>query len=256
MIVGIHLDGMHLPVTGDPRRLEPHRPAPRTDVPDDARRREAKLGQRQAPHLGRRQQPALGTRLEERIVGIAEQTRAGLPRLVDGPRLPHEDQDIERAERLLGDVGEASLRDALVGGAEVFADIGLERIDPFVEEGLGHRRRRPLLAREQADGVAGANAIDDSLDRLPGEVGKEGLLPALLHPGKRQLHAADVRHDLEPLLAELAADIPGGAVEEGIARGEDHHPATRMAFDPLDEIVEPAGHFQSTGDRGGKETRA
>ena len=146
--------------------------------------------------------------------------------------------------------------DAFVGGAEVFADVGLEGIDPFVEEGPGHGRRRPLLAREQPDGVTGADAVDDPLDRLPGEVGKKGLLPALLHPGKRQLHAADMRHDLEPILTELGADIPGGAVKEGIARGDDDHPAPGVAFDPFDEIVEPARHFQSAGDRGGELPRA
>ena len=61
-----------------------------------------------------------------------------------------------------------------------------------------------LLAGEQPDLVGRADAFEHVLQRVVGQVGQERLFPALLHPGEGQLHAADVRHDLERSLPSLS----------------------------------------------------
>ena len=47
-----------------------------------------------------------------------------------------------------------------------------------------------------------------------------------------------MRHDLEAILAEFRADIPGGAVKERVARGEHDDLLRPRLLDPLDEFLE------------------
>ena len=63
-------------------------------------------------------------------------------------------------------------------------------------------------------------------------------------------------HDLEAVLAELAADVAGRSVEERITRGEDDEIPPGMTLDPVHEIVEPGGHLESINDRRGEQRHA
>jgi hypothetical protein len=51
------------------------------------------------------------------------------------------------------------------------------------------------------------DAIDDRLDGPAGEAGQIGVLPAFLHAGEGELHAADVRNHLEAVLAQAVAQV-------------------------------------------------
>lgn len=155
-----------------------------------------------------------------------------------------EDHHVERAEGLGCDVGQTALGHTLVGRAEVFADVGLKVVDALVKKRAGHGRWRPLLAGEQPHRLAAADLVDDPLDRLAGEIGEEGLLPGFLHPGEGELHAADMRHHLEPILPEAAADIAGSAVEQWIARGQDDEFLRPCGLDPVAELLEVGRRFQ------------
>ena len=81
-------------------------------------------------------------------------------------------------------------------------------------------RGRKLVAGEQPDLLGRADPVDDRLDRPPRQVGQVGVLPALLDPREGQLHAADVRHDLEAVLAQPVAEVARNAVEERVAAAD------------------------------------
>ena len=124
-------------------------------------------------------------------------------------------------------VGELGLGHPLVGRAQVFADIGPKIVDPAVQKLSGQPRRRTLVAREQADLLGGPDPVDDRLDRPARQAGQIRVLPAFLDAGERQLHAADVRHDLEEIFAQPIAEIAGDPVEKRIAAGDQHRMAIR-----------------------------
>ena len=115
------------------------RAAAGADVPDDARRGDVHLGQRDRADFGRREQAVLRLRLQERFVRIAEQPAAnGFARPIRRVRIADQDHHVERVELLLGDFGQRAAGDALVARAEVFADVGGEVIDAAIEQRLGH----------------------------------------------------------------------------------------------------------------------
>ena len=116
-----------------------------------------------------------------------------------------------------GQVGELGLGDPLVGRAQVLADVGPEVVDPTLQKLPRQPRRRAIVAGEQPDLLGGPDPVDDRLDRPARQAGQIRVLPALLDPGERQLHAADVRHDLEEIFAQAIAEVAGDPVEERIA---------------------------------------
>ena len=77
--------------------------------------------------------------------------------------------------------------------------------------------RAALVGREQADFLGGADFFQHRVERVLREVGEVGVLPDLHHAGERELHAGDVRHDDEAVLAELVAHVAGEAVEHRVA---------------------------------------
>jgi len=56
--------------------------------------------------------------------------------------------------------------------------------------------------------------------------------------------------------AELRADIPGGAVEERIARREHDRAAVAGRLDPLDEFFQARGRLEATAKPGRHDARA
>ncbi len=143
--------------------------------------------------------------------------------------LADQDQDVERVELQAGEVGQLALGHPLVGRAEVLADVRLEVVDPPVEQLAEDPRRRVVVAREQADLLGRPDPVDDRLERPAGEAGQVGVLPALLHPGEGELHAADVRDDLELVLAQPVAEVAGDAVEERVAAADEDRVAAARA---------------------------
>ena len=101
---------------------------------------------------------------------------------------------------IAGQVGELGLRDPLVGRAQVLADVGPEVVDSPIQQLPGQPGRRQLVAGEKADFLGRPDPIDDRFEGPARQVGQIGVLPAFLHPGEGQLHAADVRQDLEESL--------------------------------------------------------
>ena len=90
----------------------------------------ASLGQGDGAHLGLGDQAALGPALGEDVVGVAEAAQARRRRRLIGPaRLALQDQHVQRRELHLLNVAQFALGDALVGAAEVLADIGAEIIE-------------------------------------------------------------------------------------------------------------------------------
>ena len=190
----------------------------------------------------------MGLRLQKLFVGIAEQPPADHRRRPVGHvRLADEDQHVERRELLLGDFGQLAVRDALVGRAEVFADVGREIVDLAVEQGLGDGAGRRGFGREQADLGRRAGLFDDELQRLRGQVRQVRVVPAFLHAGEGELHAADVRRDLEAVLAQPVAQVAGRAVEQRIAGGQDDDALAAGRFDLADDRVQVAADFELLG---------
>ena len=108
------------------------------------------------------------------------------------------------------------------------------------------------FGREQADLGRGAGLFDDQLQRLRGEVGQVGVVPAFLHAGEGELHAADVRRDLEAVLAQPVAQVAGRAVEQRIAGGQHDDPLAAGGFDLADDRVQVAADFDLFGLAGGR----
>ena len=185
--------------------------------------------------------PCLGLRLQERFVGIAEQPMADHRRRPIGHvRLADQDHHVERRELLLRDFRQLAVRDALVGRAEILADVGGEIVDLAIEQRLGHCAGRRRVGGEHAHLGRRADLFDDQLQRLRRQVRQVGVFPAFLHAGKRQLHAADVRHDLEAVLAQPVAQVAGHAIEQRIA-GRQHDDAfVAGRFDLADDRVQIA----------------
>src|SRR5258708_1146166 len=75
--------------------------------------------------LGLGDEGGLGPALGEDVGGVAEAAKAAGGRLQVRPAgLAREDEDVERCEFHVLNVAQFALRDALVGGAEVLADVG------------------------------------------------------------------------------------------------------------------------------------
>ena len=105
---------------------------------------------------------------------------------------------------------------------------------------LGHLGRAALVGREQADFLGRADFFQHRIERMLGEVGEVRLLPRLHHAGKRELHARDVRHDDEAVLAELVAHVAGEAVEHRVAVDQQRDALVGRLLDRGDELVEVA----------------
>ena len=137
-------------------------------------------------------------------------------------------------------VGQLGLRDPLVGRAQVLADVGPEVVDPPVEQPLRQPRRREVVAGEEAHLLGRPDPVDDRLQRPARQAGQERVLPALLHPRERQLHAADVRHDLELVLAQAVAEVARDPVEERVAAADQHRP---VLLQRLAHLPQGRGHL-------------
>ena len=134
----ILLDRVNAPGIREIGGLNGHRSGTGPDVPDDASGLEIKLSQRDGPDFRLRDQSALGPALREHVVRVAETAQpARLARLVGTARLPLQDHDIERRKIHALDVGQLALRDPLIGGADVFADIGAEVVDSLGQQLAG-----------------------------------------------------------------------------------------------------------------------
>ncbi len=183
------------------------------------------------PDLGLGDQAPLGQRLREGVVGVAEEPVPARPGMARSGRfgLRIRITTLSGSKSVAGDVGQLALRDPLVGRAQVLADIRPEVVDPAVQQRLRQPGRRALVAGEHADLLRGPDPVDDRLDRPAGQAGEVGVLPALLDPGEGKLHAADVRHDLEVVLAQPVAEVAGDPVEERVALADQHRPTRSPA---------------------------
>ena len=157
------------------------------------------------------------------------------------------------SNRLSGDFGERAAGDAFVARAEVFADVGGEVVDAAIEQRLGHVGRAAVVGGEQADFLGGADFFDHRVERVLREVGEVGFFPRLHHAGERELHARDVRHDDEAVLAELVAHVAGEAVEHRVAVDQQGDALVAGFFDRGDELVEVAADRVPLGLRLGHE---
>ena len=182
--------------------------------------------------------PCLGLRLQKRFVRIAEQPPADrFARPVGHVRLADQDHHVQRRKLVAGDLGQLALRHPLVGRAEILANVGRKIIDPPIQQRLGHRRRRMRFAGEQADLVGHANPLEHLFQRMVGQVGQKRFFPAFLHAGESQLHAADVRHDVEASLC------PACRTDSGPRRktADRPRPAPPPACRRLRRAVRPPG---------------
>jgi hypothetical protein len=127
---------------------------------------------------------------------------------------------VQRVEVQAHQVAQLALGDPLVRRAQVLANVGPEIVDPPIQQLASQPRRWALVAGEQPDLLGGPDSVEDRLDRPAGEIGQVGVLPALLDPGEGQLHAADMRHNLEEVLPQPVAEIARHPVEERIAPGD------------------------------------
>src|SRR6201999_1698268 len=105
-------------------------------------------------------------------------------------------------------------RHSFVGSAQVFTDERAEVIETAGEQLAGNAPRIVGLAGEEADGLRGANAIQDGVKRMVGQVGQVCFFPAFLDAGKGKLHAADVGQNLEAFLAEAVTEIASDAIKK------------------------------------------
>ena len=148
----------------------------------------------------------------------------------------------------LRDLGQLAVRHPLVGRAQILADIGGEVVDLAIEQRLGHRIGRRGFGRKHAHFCRRAGLLDHQLQRLRRQVRQIGVVPAFLHAGEGELHAADVRRDLEPLLAQPVAQKAGRAIKQRIAGREHNDPLARRAVSILRTIrVQVAADFDLLG---------
>jgi hypothetical protein len=123
-----------------------------------------------------------------------------------------------------------------------------------------HARGRQLVAGEQPDLLCRANPIENGLDGTPRQVGQVGVFPALLDPCECQLHAADVRQDLEAVLAQSIAEIARNAIEQRVAAADQDrlpgaqrllHLLERLGHLGLEHDLAPRQRFKERQDRRG-----
>ena len=146
VIVGrVLLDGVDHARLAQLGRLDGHRAGAGADVPDDAAGLDVQLRQGDGPHLGLGDQAALGPALGEHVVGIAEAARSGrrAPGGRAGPACASGSCTLSGANSISCDVGQLALRDALVGAAEVLADVGPEVVEAAGQQLPGDPRRVP-----------------------------------------------------------------------------------------------------------------
>ncbi len=250
VIVGrVLLDGVDHAGGGELRGLDGDGARPGADVPDNAGGLHVELGERESADLGLGDEPALGPALGEHVVGVAEPAlHRGRPLLVGPAGLALEDHHVERRELHLGDLGQLGLSDALVGAAEVLADVGAEVVQPAGQQLPGDLRRPLLLAGKQSHRLGRAHLVEDVLQGMSRQVGEVGLLPGLLDAGKGELHRADVGQDLEFILAETVAQVARDAVEERVAAGHDGHALlAKVAFQGVHHLGEVGADRQLFG---------
>ena len=138
------------------------------------------LGQGDRPHLGLRDQPALGPALGEDVVGVAEAREAASAAAAASgrPGLRFRIITLSGSNSMPCDLGQLALRDALVGAAEVLADVGAEVVEAAGEQLAGDAGRVVRLAGEQADRLGDADAVEHVVERLRRQVGQVRFLPA------------------------------------------------------------------------------
>ncbi len=100
--------------------------------------------------------------------------------------------------------------------------------------------RAAVVGGEQADFLGGADFFQHRVERVLREVGEVGFFPRLHHAGERELHAGNVRHDDEAVLAELVAHVAGEAVEHRVAVDQQGDALVAGLFDRADELIQVA----------------
>ena len=110
-----------------------------------------------------------------------------------------------------------------------------------------------LVGGEQADLLGRADFFQHGVERVLRQVGEVGVLPRLHHAGERELHAGDVRHDDEPVLAEPVAHVARQAVEHRVAVDQQHDALVAGLLERGDELVEVAADGVPLGLRLGHE---
>ncbi len=248
VVFRVHFDGVDGSVGGDLGRLDGHRSAAGADVPDHAGRAQVHLGQGHRADLGRRQQPALRLGLEKQLVGVAEQAT---PDHLAGPvghlGLADQNHHVQRAELLLGNLGQLAAGHPLVRRPQVLTHIGREIVDLAIQEEACHLRRRVGLAGEQANLLRPPDLLENRFRPVRGQVGQERFFPAFLDPGEGQLHGAYVGHDLEAVFAQLVPQVAGDPIEERVPDGQHHDSPARGGLDPLDRFGQIGADIQALG---------
>src|SRR5262249_32609081 len=122
--------------------LDGHGSGAGADVPDNTSRLYIKLSEGDGAHLGLRDQAALGPALREHVVRVAEAAETTRPaRLVRAARLALQDHHIERREFHSLDISQLALCHALVGRANVFANIGPKIVESLSQQLASNARR-------------------------------------------------------------------------------------------------------------------
>ena len=223
------------------------------NVPDDVLGPKIQFSESQDSHLGRRQQSPFRSALAESVVGIPEESKDAAATLRIGDAgLANEHHHAERTEFHLGDFARRSLRDDFIAGAEVFADVDAEAVEPGGRHRPGDELRRPGFGGEESGPFGNADAVENLLDAVARGVAEEGFVPILFDARERQLHAADVRSDLDAFLAEAINEKLRNAIEERIAADQDDDLSLpRFFVDATDDGVEVGSEREFFGGSAG-----
>ena len=100
------------------------------------------------------------------------------------------------------------------------------------------------VASKQPGLLGSTNLFDDRLQWLGGHVAQIRFVPTLLHPCEGQLHAADVRDDLEAVLAQTIAKIASQAEEQRVAAGQHHHASVARGCDLVNNAIQVTANLQ------------
>ena len=149
-------------------------------------------------------------------------------------RLANQDHHVQRRKFIDGDFAQLAMRHPFVGRTEILANVSREIIDSQVQQCPSNGLRRIGFAGEQPHLVGHANLVEHAFQIVIRQIRQHRLFPALFHPGKSKLHAADVRNHLESVFAELVAKIARHAVEQRIAGCQHDQPLPLGRGDPSD----------------------
>ncbi len=232
-----------MPPGGKLCRFHAYRTGAGPDIPHDAVVVQRHLCECHGTNFRGGEQPMFRGGLHEFLVGIPKHAaNPRLPWAIGNVGIADKHHHIEGLERLLGNFGDRATGDSFVASSQVLAHIDHEIVDVTIEHSLGDLRRRDLLGCEQTHFRGHANFFHDRIEVVIGEIREISFVPTFLHPRERELHAAHMRDDLAPFIAQAVAQKPGQAVEQGIARHQDGDFGISRGTDFLRHRIEISAH--------------